>query len=103
LVNKLLDNQGLLTDEALKNFKRYARGTSCECPENLVKLLEEVKKFTAYQEDCLIEKPSDEITHKWLKSTSLTLEHLLSGTIMNLARIEGIIDDENNFVDKEAT
>ena len=98
-MNNLIDKQGILTEEALKKLKAYGKTASCECPKNLVELLESVKEFTQYQENCIIEKPADEVTHQWLKSTSITLEHLLSGTIVNLARMEGIIDDNNDFID----
>jgi len=96
---KLLDNRGILTPEAMQKFEALGNSVSCECPEHLVGLLKSVKEFTEYQDQCLIEKPSDELTHQWLKSTSINMEHLLSSTIVSLARMEGLINEENDFVD----
>lgn len=80
-------------------LKIKATGISCECPDHLIKLLESIQAFTEYQENCLVEKPSDELTHQWLKSTSVNLEHLVSNTIISVARMEGMIDDNNNITD----
>ena len=96
---KLLDENGIITDETLKTLKLKSTNVSCECPDHLIKILEAVKAFTEYQDNCIIEKPGDELTHKWLKSTSINLEHLLSNTIISLARMEGMIDEENKILD----
>lgn len=95
--NKMFDKRGILTPEAIREFEKRALHVSCECPEHLLNILQSVKNFTQYQENCLVEKPSDITTHEWLKSTSLNIEHLLSGTIVNLARMEGLLDEDNNF------
>lgn len=100
-LKEMFDEKGILTQEAIKEFKKRGSDVSCECPEHLVNILKSVKDFTLYQEKCLIEKPSDELTHQWLKATSMNIEHLLSGTIVNLARMEGLIDENNDFTDLE--
>lgn len=99
-VKKIVDENGILTDIAMAEFKKRGNGVSCECPEHLIDLLKSVKEFTAYQDKCLIEKPADVHTHNWLKSTSVCFEHLLSSTIISLARMEGLIDSDNDFIDK---
>lgn len=96
---KILNDQGILTKEAMERFAKLGNNVSCECPAHLVELLKAVKEFTHYQESCLKEKPGDELVHNWLKSTSLNLEHLLSGTIVSLARMEGLIDEKNQIID----
>lgn len=96
---QMFDEKGILTEDAIQEFKKRGSDVSCECPEHLVNILKSVKEFTHYQEKCLIEKPSDELTHQWLKATSVNMEHLLSGTIISLARMEGLIDENNDFVD----
>lgn len=98
-INKLFDERGILTKEALDELKTKSRNVSCECPDHLIKLLESIQEFTEYQNNCIVEKPSDELTHNWLKSTSINLEHLVSNTIISLARMEGMIDDENNILE----
>jgi len=95
----MFDERGILTASAIEEFGKRGSDVSCECPEHLVNILKSVKDFTIYQEKCLKENPSDELTHEWLKSTSINIEHLLSGTIVNLARMEGLIDENNDFVD----
>lgn len=96
---KLLNENGILTQEAMEKFSKLGNSVSCECPAHLVELLKAVKEFTEYQENCLKEKPGDELIHNWLKSTSINLEHLLSGTIVNLARMEGFIDEKNQIIE----
>lgn len=98
-IKKLLDERGIITPEAMASLQAKSPNVSCECPDHLIKILEAVKEFTTYQENCIIEKPSDELTHQWLKSTSVNLEHLLSNTIVSLARMEGMIDDDNQIAD----
>lgn len=96
---QILNKHGILTAQAMEKFERLGNSVSCECPAHLVQLLRSVKEFTEYQENCIKEKPSDELVHNWLKSTSLNLEHLLSGTIISLARMEGFIDEKNQIID----
>jgi hypothetical protein len=98
-IKKILDERGILLPEFIEGLKERSRTVSCECPEHLIALFDSVKAFTKYQEDCLIEKPHDETVHKWLKSSSINMEHFLSATITSLSRMEGIIDNDNNFVD----
>jgi cell division inhibitor SulA len=98
-VKKLFDSRGILTQEGMETLSNTGPSVSCECPQHLVELLAKVKEFTEYQENCLVAKPSDQLTHQWLKSTSINLEHLLSSTILNLARMEGIIDENNNIIE----
>lgn len=94
----LLDSNGILTEEAMKILEKSGDSVSCECPGNLIHLLRSVKEFTQYQEKCITTKPEDEMIHNWLKATSVNLEHLLSSTAVNLARMEGLIDEKNEFI-----
>lgn len=61
--NELLDQKGILTQEAMEKFAKLGNNVSCECPGHLVELLRAVKDFTEYQENCLKEKPRDELVH----------------------------------------
>lgn len=98
---KLVNQQGLLTPEAKRIFEKVGKNTSCECPNHLVGILEAAERFTEYQKKCLIEKPQDEHIHMWLKATSINIEHLVSSTIITLARLEGLIDENNNFTGED--
>lgn len=93
----LYDENGIISQEAMDELEKVGMSASCECPRHLVEILRSVKEFTKYQEDCLIEKPQDQVIHNWLKASSINIEHLLSGTIINLARLEGLIDHENKI------
>lgn len=94
---KLMNELGLLTDEGKRIFKEVGKNTSCECPNHLMGLLDAAETFTEYQKKCLLEKPQDEYIHNWLRATSVNLEHMISSTIITLARLEGLIDENNEF------
>ncbi|MDD0854013.1 hypothetical protein HBN50_12950 [Halobacteriovorax sp. GB3] len=94
---KFYDEKGILSLDAINMLEKASSVTSCECPRHLIELLKTAKEFTKYQDDCLIEKPHDQHTHEWLKATSINLEHFISSAIVNLARMEGIIDENNQI------
>ncbi len=98
---KLVNESGLLTEEGKRVFKMVGKNTSCECPNHLVDLLETAEKFTEYQKKCLIEKPQDEYIHNWLKATSINIEHMVSSAIITLARLEGLINEKNEFTGED--
>lgn len=98
---KLTNKTGLLTEEGKRIFKKIGKNTSCECPNHLVELLEAAEKFTEYQKKCLNQKPQDEYIHNWLRTTSLNIEHMISSAIITLARLEGLIDEKNEFSGKD--
>ena len=95
---KLINEKGLVTNEAKEIFKKVSKNTSCECPHHLVDILDTIQKFTEYQKNCINSKPQDEYIHNWLHATSTNLEHLVSNTIMTLARLEGLVDENNRFI-----
>lgn len=98
----LTDKMGLITSEALENLGRRASDVSCECPGHLIEIYRKVQAFTEYQKNCLNQTPQDELIHHWLETTSINMEHILSNTIITLARMEGMIDNNNQIVeDKE--
>lgn len=97
----LTDKTGIITSEALELLSKRAPDVSCECPGHLIQIYNKVKAFTEYQKNCLNVSPQDELIHKWLESTIINLEHILSNTIISLARMEGMIDHENQIVDDD--
>ncbi len=98
---ELLDSKGIITKEALEKLKEVAPNVSCECPAYLIKIYELVKEFSDYQEECLNETPQDVLIHEWLKSSSQNIEHIVSNTIVTLARLEGMITSENEIIKRD--
>jgi hypothetical protein len=91
----LTTQSGLITKEALDRLQKAASDVSCECPGHLIEIFRSIQAFTEYQRKCINEKPQDEMIHRWLETTSVNMEHILSNTIVTLARMEGMIDDQN--------
>lgn len=98
---KLVDEKGLITKEGKEVLKKVGKNTSCECPDHLVDLLTAAERFTEYQKNCLNQKPQDEFIHNWLYSSSMNLQHIISSTILTLARMEGLVDEKNEFTGKD--
>lgn len=96
---KLLNDSGLISNVAVELLIKKATDVSCQCPGHLIEIFKSIQAFTEYQKNCLNSKPQDELIHKWLESTSLNLEHILSNTIITLARLEGMIDEHNQIID----
>ncbi len=95
--NTIYGANGIITEETIEKLQLRATDVSCQCPGQLIQLLRAVQAFTDYQKKCVKNAPQDEIIHKWLESTSVNLEHILSNTIITLARMEGMIDEDNNI------
>lgn len=89
-----------ISDEAVKELGNHADMIECQCPNKLIEILEKVREFERYANDCIEKYPDDRDTHKWLKSSAINIDQLLSTTIIQLARFEGFIDEENRIVDR---
>jgi len=89
-----------ISPEAIEELKKHADMIECECPTRLMKILEQVRDFTEYTEQCIDKYPEDKATHKWLKSSSMNIDQLLSTTLIQLARYEGFINEDNEIVDR---
>ncbi|HBQ60660.1 MAG TPA: hypothetical protein DD671_13835 [Balneolaceae bacterium] len=90
-----------VSEEAAKELRKHADMIECQCPNKLLDILEVVRDFERYTENCIEKYPEDRDTHKWLKSSAINLDQLLSTTLIQLARIEGFIDEENKIVDRQ--
>ncbi|WP_441001111.1 hypothetical protein [Fodinibius sp. SL11] len=90
-----------ISEEAVEELKKHADMIECECPARLMEILEEVRNFTKYTENCIEKYPEDKATHKWLKSSSMNIDQLLSTTLIQLARYEGFINEDNEIVDRD--
>lgn len=90
-----------LSEEALNELDKHADMIECECPSQLMGILDKVREFTEYTDQCIEKYPEDKATHKWLKSSALNLDQLISTTLIQLARIEGFINEDNEIVDRD--
>lgn len=89
-----------ISEEAVEELKKHADMIECECPAKLMQILEQVREFTKYTEQCIEKYPEDKATHKWLKSSSMNIDQLLSTTLVQLARYEGFINENNEIVER---
>lgn len=90
-----------ISEEALAELEKHADMIECECPSKLMEILQKVRNFTEYTEQCIEKYPEDKATHKWLKSSSMNLDQLISTTLIQLARFEGFIDENNEIIDRD--
>lgn len=91
-----------ISEEAVEELRKHADMIECECPAKLMQILEQVREFTKYTEQCIEKYPEDKATHKWLKSSSMNIDQLLSTTLIQLARYEGFINEDNEIVERNA-
>ncbi|MBC7467370.1 MAG: hypothetical protein H7256_15375 [Bdellovibrio sp.] len=91
-----------LTNEAILQLGEHTDMIECECPTHLIAILKKIRAFSEYSQTCIEKFPKDEKMHKWLLSASLNLDTLLSGTIGQLARHEGFINESNEFVARKS-
>lgn len=96
----LVEDGSQISEEAVKELRNHADMIECECPTKLMDILETVRDFTEYTTECIEKYPEDRDTHKWLRSSSMNLDQLLSTTIVQLARFEGFINENNEIVDR---
>lgn len=98
----MIFEDGHLTEEATKQLAEHADMIECECPTYLLEILAKVREFHGYTGECITRYPKDAGTHRWLQTAARNVDSMLSSTIAQLARIEGFIDDQNNFVSRPA-
>lgn len=89
-----------ISKEAASELRHHADMIECQCPNKLLDILEQVRQFTHYTEECIEKYPEDRDTHKWLKSSAMNIDQLLSTTLIQLARYEGFIDENNQIVER---
>ncbi len=91
-----------ISPEAAAQLKQHADMIECQCPNKLLDILEVVRDFISYTDECIEKYPDDRDIHRWLKSSAINLDQLLSTTLVQLARYEGFINDDNQIVDRKA-
>ena len=94
----LLDDLQLLTKFASDEIVAKASVLACECPRHLVDILEKVREFQQYELECKNNSDKDRATHEWLYQAAINLDQMLSATIIQLARLEGMIDEQNRII-----
>jgi hypothetical protein len=96
----IFDN-GYLTNAALKELEKHVDMIECECPTYLISILNRVREFNEYTSECIKKYPKDAATHMWLQTSSKNIDAMLSNTIVQLARMEGFIDEKNDFTKRK--
>jgi inactivated superfamily I helicase len=98
MAKPILNEKSQLTEESLEDIIRLASVMDCECPRYLVKILEGVREFKEYEKNCAISHEKDRQIHHWLEGAADNLDRMISTTISQLARMEGMIDEDNCIV-----
>ena len=70
---------------------------ACQCPSYLVRLLQEVREFHRYTNECIQTFPDDARIHDWLGGRAAQLELFLSQVIFELLQREQLLDGDNNL------
>ncbi|KAB8031013.1 hypothetical protein [Fluviispira multicolorata] len=96
-MNNLIFEDGRLTEESILLLSNNSDMIECKCPEKLLKILTSIREFKNYTENCIQLYPDDKKTHEWLTTSANNLDRLLSSTLLQLARLEGFIDEDNNI------
>ncbi|REL38451.1 hypothetical protein DYD21_00420 [Rhodohalobacter sp. SW132] len=99
-MNITVQDGSQISDEAIKELQKHADMIECQCPNKLMEILEMVRDFQEYTRECIEKYPDDRDTHIWLKSSAINIDQLLSTTIIQLARFEGFIDENNKIVNR---
>lgn len=95
---RLLDDLQLLTPYASQEILKRASSLECQCPKHLAEILGRVREFQAYELRCINLSEKDRATHEWLYQAGINIDQLLSATIIQLARLEGMVDADNRIV-----
>ncbi|WGL60114.1 hypothetical protein QEJ31_00665 [Pigmentibacter sp. JX0631] len=95
--NSLLDQNGKLTKDSIQKLKDNADMLECQCPSKLIEIIELINNYEAYTDDCILKYPNDKTTHEWLKYSAININKLLSSTLLQLARLEGFLTDNNTI------
>ncbi len=86
-----------LSDEQLVAISESIQVIACECPSYLIRLLQEVRSFWHYTNECIERFPEDIETHKFLSSRAKDMELLLSSTILEFLEKENLLDPNNHL------
>jgi len=92
---------GHLNQDALNELAKNVDMIECQCPSYLMDILKRVREFNEYTTECITKYPDDAATHMWLQTSAKNIDAMLSNTIIQLARLEGFIDDKNNFIPRK--
>jgi hypothetical protein len=86
-----------LSEEQLAAICEAADVIACQCPSYLVRLLQEVREFHRYTNECIQTFPDDANIHDWLAGRAAQLELFLSQVIFELLQREQLLDGDNNL------
>ena len=98
-MKNILDENLLLTKEASDKIIEKASVLDCECPQHLIDILNSIRDFKKYEQTCINKNDKDKETHEWLYEAATNLDQMVSNTIVQLARLENMIDENNEIVE----
>jgi len=93
--------EGRLSEDSVTLLRQYSDMLECQCPGKLLEILDEIRNFNRYTTACIEQFPADAKTHQWLQTAALNLDSLLCGTIIQLARLEGFVNDQNQLAPRK--
>ena len=96
----IFDDNQRLTIISIEQLQKHADMIECECPTHLIAILGKIREFSIYTKSCIKLYPNDAPTHEWLLQSAENLDSLLSATIVQLARFEGFVDSNNEFISR---
>lgn len=85
------------SDEQLVAISESIHVLACECPSYLIRLLQEVRSFSHYTNECIERFPEDVETHQLLSSRAKQMELLLSSTILEFLQKENLLEANNQL------
>jgi hypothetical protein len=86
-----------LSNDQLIAICEIANVISCNCPSRLVQLLQQVKEFSQYTEECVTQFPEDVETHRWLQENITDVENQLMTIMIEFLRRENLLNEKNEL------
>ena len=93
----IVDQDGCLTDESKDAVLRHTEILECACPQHLLAVISSIRAFQEYETSCIIRYPKDEKIHAWLLEQSKKLERVATDTLVDLMKMENIVDENLYF------
>lgn len=98
--NTLFDISGKISNHSLEKIRLFSDKMPNHYIEKLIEIIELISKFEQHAEECLKNNPDDKNIHEWLKRSALSINKIVGSTLLQFARIEGIIKENNTILDK---
>lgn len=86
-----------LTDEEISSICNIALVINCNCPSYLIQILQQLRKFQSYLNECVEQFPQDVENHRWLETQVAQMEAFLRQTILDFLQREALLDENNHL------